>query len=1143
MIKPTLFIGLGTTGLKILKSLRQLMFEEYGQEGLPIFRYVSIETDSGIDGTDDSLIDEIQVVRATIPVTAPISDKLDPNQPAYNEHLEKWLNPGLLDFVAAFTEGAANIRMAGRLCLWENWAVVNNTLANALTAIKAPDTMVKAVPTLTEHYNAKGYPVPDGGPIDGASVNIYIVGSLCGGSCSGMLIDVAYFCRHLIGDDATKKVYGIFTMFDEDQAAGTDEAISVRAANCFSALWELNYYNHINTIYNVTFPSGHLVNTTNKPFDYAKFVSRNNMSGGIFAKDGQFDEDGLNLMVALNLFADTAGDTDGTKAAILADGVGFPGIGEVKDVPKGEIAVMVRAMASFGLTAVWYPKYRIASAATYSIGTNLCGSWLKTHVDEAVVVDQGKKAWTTILEENIDVLTFPKGKLPLKAQIEDELGKAEVAFGLTKSADPLKNKMETAPPGPSGPFKIRFAPGGDYHDLISMQVSVCQNAFRHSIEQVFNTQLSQIDFKGTYGLGDVQAFFLTLDKEIATYIEMLPTGLPSLDLKQLNYDLMRSAEKNIWTKLIFLHNQSVRDEREKLIANYRKLILEDRESIYQSVRNYFLRPVLQEVRAQLGFGVPGIDGDVTVKQKLDRIEANLKSCVNKFNESYESAIDQPEATAIKIVTNNPKNRVDEDAKALSTKIFKTDTHADLLKESSMATFLVKEPQDLMNQMIETYRRLSLEQIPVKNVVEQVRNILDAGGTEGIGIKNLATRSDSYQKFIPGYVGFGFAPPLKIISGHDPTEGDGVLAALQNQFVDLNGNIKFPRIGSSSVDHLLFFYQSESGFALDDLASYKMLKMQFDKCPGPYGHLTHQNPDFYDLELYHKTHKLKRWCSALGRLVPEICQYINKNAFSGVFYPTKNGYVYEYNVDGLSRRLGLHDDNDGIKRFSQKQNETAYDNFFNEVRLSFTQLDPDQIKNLINKMLMDIGDPKEHMLLSEFFGQFLDDVDADDGFTDDADAEEALDLDFFKVIPQTHQDTPTEEPDETPSNPYQQVDSESAVNTTTDADGYTEIAFEEEDVQVTAVQETDANFGETPQQDDVTDEDEEGFATVETEPSPTDESAEDATVEESIPEQQPQPAVAPEPDEQKQQTQPTKEFSVADADVKQLQRRDNTRKKE
>ena len=37
MIRPTLFIGLGTTGTKILKSLRQLMSEEYERAGLPIF--------------------------------------------------------------------------------------------------------------------------------------------------------------------------------------------------------------------------------------------------------------------------------------------------------------------------------------------------------------------------------------------------------------------------------------------------------------------------------------------------------------------------------------------------------------------------------------------------------------------------------------------------------------------------------------------------------------------------------------------------------------------------------------------------------------------------------------------------------------------------------------------------------------------------------------------------------------------------------------------------------------------------------------------------------------------------------------------------------------------------------------------------
>ena len=1171
MIKPTLFVGLGTTGLKILKNVRQLMFEEYGQEGLPIFRYVSIETDGGIDATDDSLIDEIQVVRATIPTTTPISDKLDPNQPenVYNEHLKKWLDPELLNYVAAFTAGAANIRMAGRLCLWENWEAVSNTLTNARIAISAPDTMQKAVNTLTEHYTAKAHPVPVGGPINGAGLNVYIVGSLCGGSCSGMLVDVAYFCRHLIGNDAAKNVYGVFTMFDQEQAAGKDEAISVRAANCFAALSELNYYNHINTTYNVTFPSGHPVKTKNTPFDYAKFVSRSNMSGGIFAKNGKFDEDGLNLMVALSLFADTAGDTDGKKAAILADGVGFPGIGGLKAVPKGEIAVMVRAMASFGLTAVWYPKYRIASAAAYSISKNTCSSWLETHKDMSEIVSQAGKDWKAILEKEIVVLTSPKGELALKTRVDNELGKIEAAFNSTNSTDDLKNRMETFPSGQDGSFKNRFAPGGAYHNLISMQVPVCQKAFRTSIEQVFNTQLSLIDFKGTYGLGDVRAFFLTLDKEIAKYIEMLPTNLPSLNLNQLDFDLMFSAERNNWTKLIFLRNQLVKDEREKLIANYRNLVYKERssDSIYQSVRNYFLRPVLQEVRAQLGFGVPGIDGDVTVKQKLDQIEANLRSCVNQFNESYENSIDQPDTTAIKIVTNNPQNRVDSDAKELNAVIFKMDTQAELLKKSSMAAFLVQEPQDIMNQMIETYRRLSLEKIPIKNVVEQVRNILAAGGTEGIGIKNLADRSDAYQNFIPGYKGFNFAPPLKIISGHDPTDGDGVLTALQNQFVDANGNMKFPRIGSSSVDHLLFFYQAECGFALDDLASYEMLKGQFDKCPGPYGHSTHQNPDFYNLELYDKTQKLKRWCQVLACLVPAICSQIDEKAFDGVFRLDYGKYVYEYVIDGSTTWLGLQNHESGIKELSMKQNESAYHEFFNAVQSSFYRLDRQKInESIIKPLLLEVENFEDRNKRNNDYNRFLDEVYSNDTIVDDttSSVEAELDAYFSQVSSGAPEETQHHEAEQAPSQQSENIGGETATDQTENTDGYEEITPETEEVRhdiSTANQsrftdsddyyEESVNSEETDSSSENTlsrEVDEDGIvwrnAEPETEPSSsTEKFAEEVAIKEFSAEQQSQPEVVPENVKQKKQTQPSKEFSVADVDLKRIQRRGSTHKKE
>ena len=95
--------------------------------------------------------------------------------------------------------------MAGRLCLWENWAAVRGALDAAHNAIIAPDTTTKTVATLSKLYATKGLPVPDGGIIDDTNVNTYIVGSLCGGSCSGMLIDVAYFCGHLLGVGVTRE--------------------------------------------------------------------------------------------------------------------------------------------------------------------------------------------------------------------------------------------------------------------------------------------------------------------------------------------------------------------------------------------------------------------------------------------------------------------------------------------------------------------------------------------------------------------------------------------------------------------------------------------------------------------------------------------------------------------------------------------------------------------------------------------------------------------------------------------------------------------------------------------------------------------------------------------------------------------------
>ena len=87
MIRPTLFIGLGTTGTNILKRLRELMSEEYGRAGLPIFRYIAIETDglTEVENTNQMKdYEQINLVNATIGNFATIKLRLDPDDPRYS---------------------------------------------------------------------------------------------------------------------------------------------------------------------------------------------------------------------------------------------------------------------------------------------------------------------------------------------------------------------------------------------------------------------------------------------------------------------------------------------------------------------------------------------------------------------------------------------------------------------------------------------------------------------------------------------------------------------------------------------------------------------------------------------------------------------------------------------------------------------------------------------------------------------------------------------------------------------------------------------------------------------------------------------------------------------------------------------------
>ena len=324
-IRPTLYVGLGTTGVEILNYLRELNLNEYGQAGLPIFRYVSIETDENntgkrphIDGSNriygwhENGVPKIQkglkpkpyevndVIHTSIPYTEPIRERIDPYSPVYDEHLAKWLDEGILDSesVKLAGAGAGNLRMAGRLSLWENW---NNTvrpkLSQAYHAFLHPDGKNNAEGFLENHFNGTI-------EVDNQKHNVFIVGTLCGGTCSGMLLDIAYYFRYI--GNADTRIYGIFTMYNEGLALGGDSTILL--ANCYASLVELDYYKRPKTQYQVRFPNGSYIDTDEAPFHIATFLSATNMSNwNCVNSDGLFDRTQLNRMAAKDLFARSLG--------------------------------------------------------------------------------------------------------------------------------------------------------------------------------------------------------------------------------------------------------------------------------------------------------------------------------------------------------------------------------------------------------------------------------------------------------------------------------------------------------------------------------------------------------------------------------------------------------------------------------------------------------------------------------------------------------------------------------------------------------------------------------------------------------------------------------------------------------------------
>lgn len=361
-INRTICIGLGGTGRDVLMRIRRLIVDRYGDlSNLPVVSFVHIDTDkaaaqvSGLrtgstyHGVDLSFRDA-EKVTATM-TSAEVTNFVQglERRSHYDRqgpyaHISRWFPPQLLRNIKAVEEGAKGIRPVGRLAFFHNYQKVK--------------TAVESAERRTRGHEANL--LKSGLKIE-AGLNIFVVGSLCGGTGSGMFLDVAYSLRKAYGDLGAQIVG--YLVISPQLYGNTPNMV----ANTYAALKELNHYTTPSTKFEACYDMQDLaiVREARPPFDYAYLVS-NQTSGEYAILEQRKLCNVIAHKIALDFSGELAPVVKGMRDNFLQHLIQWD------HHPRPN----VQRYLTFGLAAIYFPRDIIVQIALTRISLKLVTFWL-----------------------------------------------------------------------------------------------------------------------------------------------------------------------------------------------------------------------------------------------------------------------------------------------------------------------------------------------------------------------------------------------------------------------------------------------------------------------------------------------------------------------------------------------------------------------------------------------------------------------------------------------------------------------------------------------------------------------------------------------------------------------------------------------
>ncbi|MCX6023549.1 MAG: hypothetical protein NTZ05_17810 [Chloroflexi bacterium] len=269
---PTLVIGLGGTGQRVVRRLKQKVASTFGvtsAEDYPLIRFLVIDTDNSDDPANEvSLSDRERVILhgynpaqqlrdIDMPGREPLKRRL-PVSISRSQQVIELMNMHV-------THGARQNRLVSLIGLFAQFEKVRAEMVGAIDSVLSMARGINVGNVYLNGFQARSIPPTEGG----FPFRVIIICSLGGGTGSGLFLDIAYLCKHFLRNQLPQ-MHGVLVLPPVLDLAVERTSWTQRQrirANTYAALKEIDMLGDRGR-WTYDYPLGISVDESGGPVDY-----------------------------------------------------------------------------------------------------------------------------------------------------------------------------------------------------------------------------------------------------------------------------------------------------------------------------------------------------------------------------------------------------------------------------------------------------------------------------------------------------------------------------------------------------------------------------------------------------------------------------------------------------------------------------------------------------------------------------------------------------------------------------------------------------------------------------------------------------------------------------------------------------------